>query len=238
MKWDRSKGRPEPIAALNRIREVEGGEPLVDMRFACPSVVQMRPATIPWCREAVARMAETVARSLPAGTRLGYSEAWRPWIRQKKIFDWMWDQLEIARPGLTYAVKRRIVCRWVAPVDQKTPPGHCTGAALDVYLIDDAGELIDVVSPFDRFKAAPTFRFGLTETAQKNRSLLVDSMLSVGFSNCRDEFWHYSFGDAGWAVRTGKAECQYGLVQLAEEQWSESEKLWDESLTRRQNPFT
>jgi D-alanyl-D-alanine dipeptidase len=38
-------------------------------------------------------------------------------------------------------------------------------------------------------------------------------MLSVGFSNCEDEYWHYSFGDAAWAVRTGADHCVYGLIE-------------------------
>src|SRR5262249_28504890 len=28
--------------------------------------------------------------------------------------------------------------------------------------------------------------------------------------NCRDEFWHYSWGDSAWAVRVGESECPYG----------------------------
>jgi len=237
MRWDRSKGRPEPIKALNRILERENGEPLVDMRLAAPSLIAMRPVVIPWCRESVARMAEQAARLLPEGVRLGYVEAWRPWIRQKRIFDWMWACLEEARPGLPYALKRRIVCRWVAPVDQKAPPGHCTGAALDVYLLDVDGKELDVTSPFDRFRSTPTYTFGLSETALRNRMLLVETMIAAGFSNCRDEYWHYSYGDAGWAVRSGFDECFYGLVELPESEWTESQIQWDAALKDRVNPF-
>jgi len=237
MRWDRTKGRPEPIQALNRIVEIENGEPLVDMQLACPSIRTIRPATLPWCRESVAKMADDAARALPEGVHLGLAEGWRPWIRQKRIYDWMWQMLEEVRPGLSYATKRRIVCRWVAPVDQKAPPGHCTGGALDVYLLDAQGEQLDVTSPLDRFAAAPTYSYGLSETAQANRDLLVLTMLSAGFSNCRDEFWHYSYGDAGWAVRTGVASCQYGLIELDESIWTESQVVWEEALWARPNPF-
>lgn len=237
MKWDRSIGRPEPIAALNRIVERESDEPLVDMRIACPQLVPMRVGTIPWCRVSVAEMANEVAHSLPKNIKLGYVEAWRPFVRQKAIYDWMWNQLEVARPGLSYATKRRIVCRWVAPVDQKAPPGHCTGAALDVYLLDTSNQMLDVVSPFDRFTGSKTHIFGLTEIAAKNRKLLYDSMTNAGFSNCREEFWHYSFGDAGWAVRIGKSTCQYGLVELPREHWEDSQAIWETTLNDRPNPF-
>jgi D-alanyl-D-alanine dipeptidase len=67
--------------------------------------------------------------------------------------------------------------------------------------------------------------------------LLLDTMLSVGFSNCRDEWWHYSFGDAGWAVRLAKPDCIYGVAQLDPQLYAESEKLHLDSLKDRQNPF-
>jgi D-alanyl-D-alanine dipeptidase len=38
-------------------------------------------------------------------------------------------------------------------------------------------------------------------------------MLGAGFSNCHEEYWHYSFGDAAWALRTGSPYCFYGLIE-------------------------
>lgn len=237
MKWDRSKGRPEPIRALNKILERENGEPLVDLRQVAPSLLAMRPGTLTWCRQTVAEMAEQAARALPRGLKFGYSEAWRPLVRQTLIYDAMWNWLAEARPGLDRVTMRRIVCKWVAPVDQKAPPGHCTGAALDLYLLDSQNEPMDVISPFSRFQAGPTYVYGLTEDAQRNRDLLVNTLLEAGFSNCRDEFWHYSYGDAGWAVRTGQSTCHYGLVELDPKYWSENQALWESTFYERPNPF-
>lgn len=237
IRWDRSKGRPEPIRALNRIPERENGEPLVDMRIVAPSIRLIRPAVIPFCRQTVAEMAERAARLLPTGYHLGLVEAWRPIERQQRIYDFMWRCAEEAYPHRDRVALRRTVCRWVAPTDQKAPPGHCTGAALDVWLVDDEGEVIDVTSPYDRFKAAPTYTVGLSEEAQRNRDILVEAMLSVGFSNCRDEWWHYSFGDAGWAVRLDQAECFYGLARMDPDLYADSERLNIESFKDRPNPF-
>ncbi|MBS1721540.1 MAG: hypothetical protein JSS66_00875 [Armatimonadetes bacterium] len=237
MKWDRSKGRPEPIRALNRIREIENGEALLNIREVAPELRILRPGALPWARKTVIDMARNAASRLPTGVFIGIVEALRPWIRQKMIYDMMWRHLAEARPGLSHAVMRRIVCRWVAPVDQKAPPGHCTGAALDVYLVDKDNEFLDVTSPFSRFDASPTYVYGLTEAAQANRNMLVECMTAAGFSNCRDEFWHYSYGDAGWAVRTGRTECIYGLATLDPAVWAESQKVWEKALEERPNPF-
>lgn len=236
-KWDRTKGRPEPIRLLNAIAERENGEPLVDIREVAPSIRILRPQVIPYVRKTVAEMCERAAGQLPEGYHLGLVEGWRPIERQQRIYDFMWQSALEAFPTREHAALRRTVCRWVAPTDQKAPPGHCTGAAVDVWLLDDDGEVIDVTSPYDRFQAAPTYSLGLSEEAARNRAILVEAMLSVGFSNCRDEWWHYSWGDAGWAVRMGEAECVYGIARLERELYEELERLHEEGMKERVNPF-
>lgn len=237
IKWDRTQGRPEPIRALNKIPEFENGDPLVDMRSAAPSLKYFRPQTIMYCRAKVAQMAERAAQSLPSGYFLGLVEAWRPIERQQRIFDYWFGAAKRANPDFSYAQLRRVACRWAAPTDQKAPPGHCTGAALDVWLVNEKGEPYDVISPFVKVQAARTYTLGLSDEALKNRMILVEAMLAQGFSNCRDEWWHYSFGDAGWAVRLAKPECCYGLIHLEKELYEESERLWIEAMKTRPDPF-
>ena len=62
-------------------------------------------------------------------------------------------------------------------------------------------------------------------------------MLNAGFSNCRDEWWHYSYGDAGWAVRFGLKECFYGLIHLEPELFAGLEAEHIESMKDRTNSF-
>jgi len=161
-KWDRSRGRPEPIRALNRIPELENHEPLVDMREVCPSIRLARDSVIPYARKRVAEMAERAARRLPKGYVLGLAEAWRPFERQQRIYEFMLKSAREAWPDRDFKSLRRTVCRWVAPTDQKAPPGHCTGAALDVWLLDEKGEQVDVWSPItERFnKRRPLTHWG------------------------------------------------------------------------------
>jgi len=236
-KWDRSKGTPEPIHLLNRIREIENHEPLVHFAEFAPTVRLIRDSVIPYARRTVVEMCEAAAQRLPEGIYLGLVEGWRPLERQQRIYDFVFNGAKEAFPDRTYRSLRRTVCRWVAPTDQPAPPGHCTGAAVDVWLVDESNEPLDVWSPYDRFKAAPTYTVGLSDEAQANRTALVEAMLAVGFSNCRDEWWHYSYGDAGWAVRTHRAECFYGLVGLERELYVELERMHEESMRDRPNPF-
>jgi zinc D-Ala-D-Ala dipeptidase len=236
-KWDRTQGRPEPIRLLNSIRETENHEPLVRLSIHCPNVVIDKPQVIPYLRESVAKKLHTASLGLPPGIRLYVIDAWRPMSRQQRIYDFVWQCALETFPERPTPALRRTVCRWVAPTDQPAPPGHCTGAAVDVWLVDEDGEILDVCSPYDRFGAAPTYSIGLGEEAQKNRELLVTTMLNAGFSNCRDEWWHYSYGDAGWAVRAGLQDCFYGIAHLPEELYATQELLSIESFKTRPNPF-
>lgn len=220
------------------MREIENGDPLVALAEYCPSVRVLREAVIPYLRLPVAEMLESAARSLPGGLGIGVIDAWRPFARQVRIYEWMWrSHVEAFGPDVPFARRRREVNRFVAPVDQKAPPGHTTGAAVDVWLIDAAGEQLDTTSPYDRLEGAPTFVYGLTSEAERNRMMLYEAMVGAGFSNCRDEWWHYSYGDAGWAVRAGEASCPYGKVDLAAELYRRQEELWLESLAERPNPW-
>jgi len=243
VRWDRTKGAPEPLAALDRVELQECGEPLVDIRPAAPAAFIARDTVIPFLRASVAERLEEVARSLQAGLggdgayHLGVTEAWRPLARQKRIYEFMLDCAREAYPERGNASLRRTVNRLVHACDRKAPPGHCTGAAVDVNLYSADGELLDVSSPFTRFEASRTYTLGLNAEAQRCREALVEAMLGAGFSNCRDEWWHYSWGDAAWAVRTGERACVYGSVELDESLYAEQERLSEEAFRVRENPF-
>ncbi|HOJ22442.1 MAG TPA: M15 family metallopeptidase [Armatimonadota bacterium] len=208
----REKGAPEPISALNRVPLRECGEPLVDIRRYCPGVRISRKA-IPFLREQVAEMLRAAQAALPAGYRLWVRTALRTLEMQREMYDRNFERIRQEHPTWSYATLRRATNRFFAPVDQKAPPGHCTGAAVDVYLLTPSGHLADLRSPFTGWEGAPTWIEGLRPSAQRNRGILLDAMLGAGFSNCRDEFWHFSYGDAAWAVRTGQDHCIYGLVE-------------------------
>lgn len=236
-KWDRTKGAPEPVRLLDRIPEHENGEPLAILSVFAPSAVILRESVIPYLRQSVAKILEQACQALPEGYTLGVIDAWRPLERQKRIYEWMTASVLEVWPNLSHAELRRKVNRFVAPWYRKAPPGHCTGAAVDVHLLGPDGEFVDVSAPYDRFVAAPTYSLGLEPEAARHRSMLVEAMLGAGFSNCRDEWWHYSYGDAGWAVRMREEACFYGLAEMDFEIYAEQERIWLEGLKDRKNPF-
>lgn len=202
----------EPMAALNRIPLRETGEPLVDLRRHCPGVRVSRKC-IPFLRETVADMLNAAQASLDSSRRLWVRTALRTMAMQAEGYDGYFAMVKQVHPEWSHATLRRQTNRHFAPYDQKAPPGHCTGAAVDVWLLRPSGEPADLMSPYtDFWPAAYTFIDGLTPDAETGRATLYDAMTRAAFSNCEDEYWHYSYGDAAWAVRTGADHCRYGLV--------------------------
>lgn len=204
-------GALEPIAALNRIRILEDGDPLVDIRERCPAVLTA-DTICPYLRANVAEMLNRAQAALPAGHRFQVGTALRTLSMQKSGYDRFFRKMQAEHPQWPFSALRRATNQYFAPYDQPAPPGHCTGGAVDVTLLGPGGAPADVTSPCEHWEAAYTWSDKIGPQAKRNRMLMVNAMLGAGFSNCREEFWHYSWGDSAWAVRTGETTCPYGWI--------------------------
>jgi D-alanyl-D-alanine dipeptidase len=203
-------GSPEPFAALNRIPIFECGEPLVDLREACPKVL-LKPRCLPYLRRTVAAMFNRAQDSLPDGYRFTVSTALRTLEMQSEMYWRNYHKLATEKPHLPTSALRRITNKYYAAPDAKAPPGHTTGGAIDVGLVGPDFHARDMIAPTQGWEAAYTWSDKIGPEAKFHRTLIINALLGAGFSNCRDEWWHWSYGDNAWAVRTGSAFAMYGL---------------------------
>ena len=228
-------GSPEPIAALNRVKILEQNrpwqerEPLVDVRVFCPEVVWAEHVC-PYLRQTVAERVNRAQASLPAGYRLKAGTALRTLTMQKRGWDNYYQKMQTEHPEWPLSALRRATNKFFAPYDQKAPPGHCSGGAVDVGLLDPEGNSLDMIAPTEGWEAAYTWSDKISPEAKANRMTMVEAMLGAGFSNCRDEYWHYSWGDSAWAVRVGVQECPYGWIYPPVALEAESEEIEASSL--------
>jgi zinc D-Ala-D-Ala dipeptidase len=141
-------------------------------------------------------------------------DAYRPVAVQQFMVDYSFGQA-LADRGLIerevseiqlQEVWRVVYDIWAPPSqNEKTPPPHSTGAAVDVTLVDDIGQIVNMGSPIDELsdRSLPDYYANSEHPeAQKyhaNRQLLRDVMLKVGFCRNPKEWWHFSFGDQMWA---------------------------------------
>jgi D-alanyl-D-alanine dipeptidase len=122
---------------------------------------------------------------------------------------------------------------WAMPsLDPATPPPHSTGAAVDITLVDEQACPVDMGSPVDEVSPR-SFPDHFADWAERpgeegdrayqyhhNRLLLRQIMVTAGFRQHPNEWWHFSLGDQMW-VWLGQLEqgnnqdiAQYGVVHL------------------------
>ena len=211
------KGTPEPQAALDKVKIKENRDSLVDLRDIPRLTFRTTPGheTIPLLRAPVAEMLSQAVIKIPLNYNLHVVSALRDIKHQEELWVLHYKKVKDLHPDWPHSLIRREVNKYIAPIDHPAPPGHCTGAAVDVVLQKHDGSFVDLVPPdIANWELAHTWTDKIDPETKKLRMLLVDAMLSVGFANCRDEYWHYSYGDSGWAVRTGKSECCYGIIKI------------------------
>src|SRR5579871_5356553 len=208
----------EPVSELRHIKIVECGEEMVDFLAFCPGLLLDRPRfhyrreTL--LRRAVAEKLCAADRLLPSGYRLAVIEGWRPPHIQRRMYRSVWNHFQERHPDWSEVTLKRVVNRYSAPMNVRVPPPHTTGGALDVMLADRDGVLCDHTSPFDPFDphVAALAATGLSETAQTVRRILAAALLEAGLTNYSSEYWHWSYGDQGWAYRGGHPNALYGAI--------------------------
>lgn len=209
----------EPVEELVKIRIEDNGEPLVDIFRVCPDLSWMAESPR-WefprsglARETVAYQLKKAQQLLPRGLRLQIVGAFRPFDIQKAMYDRARAELAQMHPDWDEDLLTEYINVFSAPPILDTPPPHTTGGAVDMSLIDEAGERLDMTSPLEAgWDSAPTHMEGLSETAQQNRALLISVLTEAGITNFAGEWWHWSWGEPGWALRTGRAVALYGAV--------------------------
>ena len=208
----------EPVSQLRHVRIVENGEELVDFLEVCPDLMLDR-ARFHYRRETVMRrtLAEKLGeanRNLPSGYRLVIIEGWRAPHIQRRMYKAVWERFKQQTPHWSDVTLKRVVNRFSAPMDLRVPPPHTTGGAVDLMLADSDGNALDHTSPFDPYDphSALFGASGLSDTARKTRSILAEALLPTGITNYPSEFWHWSYGDQGWAYRGKHPHAHYAAI--------------------------
>lgn len=209
----------EPVTALRHVPIVDNGEPLVNFLEVCPDLImdvprfEYRRETL--VRESVAGMlCKANAWLMKQGYRLAIVEGWRPLHIQKRMHLGILKRFRERNPDWSDVKLRRTANQYTAPLHGRVPPPHSTGGAVDLQLASIDGVIQDHVSPYELFDtkcyhfAAP----GLSDTARKHRQLLWDALTPTGMTNYPSEYWHWTYGDQGWAYRGGHPHALYSSV--------------------------
>ncbi len=208
----------EPLTKLRAVPITDNGEPLVDPRTLSKRIhfAEKHPKfegmkRTPKVRQSVAEKLAQAADSLPDGIDIILIEGFRPMAQQKFMYESLKAEFAEKHPEWNKATLHRITNTMSAPPDDPCPPPHTTGGAVDLSLMRmPSRDWLDMTSPFEMDEtSAPGDTPGLSEEAQKNRRLLFDALEKTGLTNYLGEWWHWSYGDSGWALRVGAKEALY-----------------------------
>ena len=164
------------------------------------------------------------------GWQIQIFDAYRPIAVQQFMVDYSFAELAeaegVSLDDMSEAVRSRLQSEvtqfWAVPSQNpETPPPHSTGSAIDVTLSDAAGKTVDMGSPIDEIspRSYPQHFANSNDpgaqNAHQNRSLLTAVMVSAGFRQHPNEWWHFSTGDQLWAWQVGEdAIAKYGNAAL------------------------
>ena len=152
---------------------------------------------------------------LPQGLAFMLYEAYRPLSRQIAMWKAVQEEMQRKHPDLPPKEFDALCETFIANPYDGIGSGHQTACAIDITLCTQAGEELDMGTPIHGFSALTwTAAEGLSGSVVANRKILKDAMEAEGFLNYPAEWWHYSYGDHGWAWLAGKSEAFYAPLDL------------------------
>jgi D-alanyl-D-alanine dipeptidase len=139
--------------------------------------------------------------------RIKIFDAYRPLAVQQFMVDYTFEMLRQQRANDSdHAIAKQVAQFWAQPSDNPdTPPPHSTGAAVDITLVNEKGETLDLGGVIDELspRSYPNYYQDATVISEQRyhqrRELLREIMLSAGFRQHPQEWWHFSLGDQMWA---------------------------------------
>jgi len=157
---------------------------------------------------------------LPEGFKFKILDAWRPAAVQRALYDEYFKSLKKKNPDWSEKKLKKEAAKYVSLPSKKPekPSPHSTGGVIDLTIVGPDGKELDMGTEFDYFgpEARITFfedklrdgEVALSERERqilKNRRLLFSIMITAGFSNYEEEWWHYDLGNQFWGRIKRKA---------------------------------
>lgn len=173
-----------------------------------------------WLRKTVYDKLVEAQSRLPKGLHFCLYEGYRSLALQKMIFDKQFSNVKTRHPDWSaqqlFQETTKLVSPVVNPDQSHNIPPHSTGAAIDVYLLNDEGKPVDMGIHPEKWMQDKDGVLSLTasdhisDAARKNRQIMSDVLSAAGFVNYPTEYWHWSYGDRYWAYTKQRSYAIYG----------------------------
>lgn len=170
-----------------------------------------------FARQAVAERLQRMRQALPAEYGMRIFDLFRSRATQLAIFEKIQNEVQNAHPDWNsdrVLAETKIFAAHPDDAAFAVPP-HNSGGAIDLTLTFDGvpldmGTSFDVPSPRSAtafFEAPYSNKSKMSKVhwllIRRNRRILFNVMKAAGFTNYREEWWHYDLGDCLWAAELG-----------------------------------
>jgi D-alanyl-D-alanine dipeptidase len=197
----------------------ENGSPLVSLKKVGLNLIY-EPTVYKGYRymvreELVEKIARITEKLEQQNRRLVIRSAWRSFAHQKMLWDNTVALMKRRHPQKTLARIHEIVANYVLPEKKST---HSTGGAIDALIYDKKSDRILDFGTNEGYD----IRLGrkcyphhpeISAEAKENRSLLISLFEQEDFVCDTKEYWHFDYGNIGWALRKGKDHAIYGILE-------------------------
>lgn len=185
-----------------------------DMGLTSDASMQLREGTV----EALVK----AKKHLPNGWNFLIWDGYRPLKLQQKLYDDLTASRHTEHPEWDEKRLANEVEKFVkyASYDPSCPSPHNTGGAVDLTIIDGSGKELDMGTMFDEFTEKSYSwdedgnEIGVSSEESSNRKILREILMEEGFGPYQWEWWHFNFGNLGWAEHYGKDIAFYGSLEL------------------------
>jgi D-alanyl-D-alanine dipeptidase len=149
------------------------------------------------------------------GLKLIIRSVWRSFEHQKMIWDNKVNYLLRIHPEKSIEEIHELVAHFIAPSHKSM---HSTGGTVDALIYDLEQ---DTVMDFGTNKGLEIdlndkcfpYHPEISATAKANRKLLINLFEKEDFICDMKEYWHFDYGNAIWAARSGSKHAFYGVVE-------------------------
>jgi D-alanyl-D-alanine dipeptidase len=201
---------------INSIEIIENNEPL--MLIAESDTIKLRTGDgakwlVPKLRRTVLEKLIGASELLPTGYCFVVMSAYIPISLQQEVWNRKYEKLKTNNPEWSEEKILSEVPKYAARPVKGSP--HNTGGSVDVIILDNNGRELDMGSEFGGVgKKNHTHYLFLTLRQKRNRKLLYDVMIRVGFLNTNPfEWWHFAYGDRAWAAYGGFKHAIYDGIE-------------------------
>ncbi|GGX14435.1 M15 family metallopeptidase [Aquimarina muelleri] len=141
--------------------------------------------------------------------------SWRSFEHQRLLWELTVFGMQKKFPNKKVKEINEIVSYYIAPEKKST---HSTGGAIDALIYDKKKDQIlnfgtNKGYKIDLSKKCYPYHPAISLEAKENRKLLIDLFENEDFVCDMKEYWHFDYGNVGWAIEKGKDYAIYDIIR-------------------------